>query len=111
MAVVSVGAVSVGCVAAGLIAVGTVAVGGLAIGAIAFGWKAAAGAIATAFDYAGGKLARADHANDEAAAAFFTSIRAESIFPVLLAVTAVLVVATSGTVARLARKRRSPSTE
>ena len=108
---VSAGIVSIGGVSLGVISMGTVAFGALAMGAVAFGWKAAAGAIGVAFDFASGRLARGAHANDEAAESFFASIHADALFQSLLIVTVVLVVLVSGGTARLARKRRPPTTE
>ena len=69
----TVGAVSVslGGAAVGLLALGSLAAGWWAFGVMAVGWKAAAGAIAIAHDYAIGGLVRAAEANTPAAAQWF----------------------------------------
>ncbi len=89
MAPVCVGGIAIGLLSFGGLGIGLLAFGGIAlgvwpvfggivigwegIGACAFAWKAAAGGLAFAHDYAVGDLAVAAQANTEIARAFFAS--------------------------------------
>jgi RNA polymerase sigma factor (sigma-70 family) len=84
--VVSVGGLALGLAACGGVAFGGLALGGLAVGGLAvgggaigylalgggaIGWKAAEGGLAIAREFAQGGMAVAQHADDEAARAYF----------------------------------------
>ncbi len=67
------GFLSIGGLTAGAIAFGGAAVGYWALGGVAIAVNAALGGLAAAFTYALGGVAFAEHANDSAARAFFSS--------------------------------------
>lgn len=79
---VAVGIIPIGGAAAGLLAIGGAAFGVWALGGAAFGLLAALGGLAVAASYAQGGLAVARHANDAAAATFFST---GHLFPILRA--------------------------
>ncbi len=72
-ATVGVLSLSVAGLAFGVLAFGSIAAGWWAIGAVAVGWKAAAGAVAVARDYAVGSMVRAAEANTTVAVEWFKS--------------------------------------
>jgi len=106
---VSVGIVSLGGVALGLLALGSLATGVVALGAFSLGWTGAAGAIGVARDYALGRLAIAEHANDAAATAFAIHYHLSAVFYLLLVLVFVLAVGPVALLSWRTRRRESPT--
>lgn len=69
---VAVGGVPIGGVAFGVAAIGGLAVGWIALGGAAIAWNAAKGGVAIANNFALGGASLAHHANDDAAASYFS---------------------------------------
>jgi RNA polymerase sigma factor (sigma-70 family) len=89
---VAVGPLALGGVAFGVLALGGAAFGLTAIGGFATGWRAAFGALALSYGYAGGGLAVGEHANDAAVREHFATVLPDPSVPALFALLVLLCV-------------------
>lgn len=106
---VAAGVLPIGGVSVGVFAVGTIGAGLYAMGAVAFGWRAAAGAIAFGRAFALGRFALGDHADDDAAVAFFRSIGGDALFPAVIVITLVVLIVPLAWTRLLVQRSKSPT--